>query len=262
MTIYRARLSKDGLRQLPSAERKLFLTLGHAVNEVNALRKLLFWSSDFSDKNDVVTQGRITFALIFVRLLAGKTKEANELIKKRFLRSKVLSQGYLPLLSPKGREALAKLKRLFGGSNLISSIRNDFAFHYSPDAIDAALNDLSDDLDLYIEDKGQANTLYYCSEVLAGRALLKSLGAVDDPEAFNRLMEETISAADAIHNFAEAFMEAFLARHRAHVWDGHAEPVELGELGNFMSTRLNWFADIADLLVLKGGVKVGGDESA
>lgn len=261
MTVYRARLSKDGLRGLPSEERKLFLTLGHAVNEVNALRKLLFWSSDFSSENEVVTQGRITFALLFVRLLAGKAKEAFELIRARFLNSKALSQAYLPDLSPKGQEALATLKRSFGGSNLLSSIRNEFAFHYSPDAIDSALTDLADELDLYIEDQGQANTLYYSSEILAGRALLKSLGAPDDPEALNRLMEETTRAADAIQNFAEAFMEAFLSRHSEGVWDGFAEPIDLGSLENFMKMKLNWFADASDLLELGGGIRLGGDDS-
>lgn len=124
MTVCRARLSKLRLQELPRDERRLFLALGHAVNEVSALRELLFWSSDFSPDNEALTQGRITFALLFVRLLAGKTKEAYELIRKRFLNSKTLSQLYLSILSPKGQEALSTLKRLFGGFNLLSSVRN------------------------------------------------------------------------------------------------------------------------------------------
>jgi hypothetical protein len=72
MTVYRARLKKDALRQLPKEERRLFLSLGHVVNEVNGLRKLLIWSSDFSSANEVIVQGKIAFSLISVRLLAGK----------------------------------------------------------------------------------------------------------------------------------------------------------------------------------------------
>lgn len=248
MTVYRARLRKDALRALPTEERRLFLSLGHVVNEVNGLRKLLIWSSDFSSDSEVIVQGKISFALISVRLLAGKAKEAFELIRKHFLNSKVISQAYLPLLSDKGSEALSDLKKYFGGSNLIASIRNEFAFHYSPAAIDDALNDIPDELDLYLEDKGQANTLYYCSEVLAGRALLKSLGANDDPSAFERLMGETVAAADSIHDFAEAFMEAFLERHKENVWDGFAKPIDLGKLPDFSSMSLTWFTDISELL--------------
>lgn len=75
-------------------------------------------------------------------------------------------------------------------------------------------------------------------------------------------MEETTSAADAIHNFAEAFIEAFLARHREELWDGYATPVELGELENFMSVKLNWFTDPVDLLKLGGRKQSIGNESA
>jgi hypothetical protein len=246
MTIFRARLKKDFLVSLPEEERKLFLALGHIGNEINALHKLILWSSDFSSDNQAVLHGKISFSLMFVRFLAGKLKEAHKLITQRFLSAPV-GKAYEAELSPEGRQALDNIKRYFGRQNIIDQVRNSFAFHYSPDAIDSVLPGVSDELDLYLGDDGGANTLYYFSEVLANMALLDAMGETDLASAMGRLIADVLAVAKSVLNFAEAFMARFVEKHSPDVWDGFAEPVSVDDLQSIRSISLPWFTDSSTL---------------
>jgi hypothetical protein len=249
MAIFRARLKKEFLLSLPEEERKIFFSLGHIGNEVNALHKLLLWSSDFSSDNQAVVQGQISFSLMFVVLLAGKLKEAHKLITQRFLSSSV-GKTYESELSPEGRQALESIKRYFGRKNVIDQIRNSFAFHYVPDAIDAidsVLPDVPDDLELYLSQTENANTLYYFSEVLANRALLISMGEQDLAAAMSRLIADVLSVAKSVLKFSEHFMARFVEKHSPGVWDGFAEPVPMEGLLPIQSIRLPWFTDSSKL---------------
>lgn len=255
MTVFRAKLSKEGLQQLSPEERRLFLSLGHIANEIKALQKLLVWSSDFSPDHEPIVHGRISFSLMLLKILAGKLNEAHETIRKNFYNPEV-SRSYAPKLSKSGKDALAKIKRYFDGANTIHTVRNTHAFHYSPESIDAALTEgLPEELVLYMEDSGNANNLFYFSEVLAGKSLLRTLGSGDDLGAFRRLIQETLSIAGLVNDFAEAFMLEFLGRHRDSIWEGTGQPVPLENLTPFLSVRLNWFTDTSDILSKFGGKK-------
>lgn len=257
MTIFRARLSKAGLQQLAPEERSLFLSLGHIANETKGLQKLLAWSSDFSSESEAVVQGRITFALMFVKLLAGKLNEAHVVIRRGFYHP-AISRSYTPNFSEAGTEALAKLKRYFSRTNVVNKVRNAQAFHYSPDSIDAALDaGMPAELNLYMEDGGNANNLFYFAEVFAGKSLLRTLGNDDDLSAFKRLIDETLYVAGLVNDFAESFMQEFLRRHQADIWEGTAQPVSLENLAAFLSVRLSWFTDTSDVLETYGK-KAGG----
>jgi hypothetical protein len=253
VTVFRAQLSKTGLQQLSPEERRLFLSLGHIANEIKALQKLLVWSSDFSSEHEAIVHGRISFSLMLLKILAGKLSEAHQVVKKNFYHPQV-SRSYEPKLSEKGKEALVQIKRYFGGANIVNTVRNTHAFHYSPESIDAALDHGEpEELVLYMEDSGNANNLFYFSEVLAGKSLFRTLGSNDDLGAFRGLIQETLSIAGLVNDFAEAFMLEFLSRHRDTIWEGTGQPVSFEDLVPFFSVRLNWFTDTSDVLAKFGG---------
>jgi hypothetical protein len=247
MTVYRARLSKEALLKLPPEERKLFLVLGHIANEIKGIQKLLAWSSDFSLDNEVLVQGRISISLMLLKILAGKLNEAHEVIRINFYHPDV-SKSYSAALLPKGKDALAKVKRYFSGPNIVHKIRNAYAFHYSPQSLDDALEGLPDKLDIYLEDDGNANNLFYFAEALAGRALLQSLSIGEEQAAFSRLIKETLDVAGLVDNFIEAFMLEFIERYRADIWEGNAQAVLLEGLTSFGSIHIDWFTDTSELL--------------
>jgi len=52
MKVIDVQLDQSKLLLLPNDERTLYFSLGHAVNEVNALAKLLYWASNGLARNE------------------------------------------------------------------------------------------------------------------------------------------------------------------------------------------------------------------
>ncbi len=248
MTVYRATLSKEALLDLDSADRRLFISIAHVANEVKGMQKLLLWSSNFQDDNDALVQGRISLSLLLLRKLAGTLNEAHRVIQQRFTSTK-MGRDYQPLLSSKGKEALRWLKHYFGSTNLVNGIRNRHAFHYSPEGIDSGLADLPDKLEMYLEDTGSANNLFYFAEALATRSLLKeaSGGGQNEAVAFNSIVSDINEVARRVDDFAEAFMSAFIELHAETVWEGNAQKVSFESLTRFSSVTIDWFTDTSTL---------------
>jgi hypothetical protein len=76
---------KEQLDKLTPGERSLFLLLGYASNQINALWKLVIVSSNEGTKDPVEEKVSAAQTQIFVRLLIGIMREALKLIEKRFL---------------------------------------------------------------------------------------------------------------------------------------------------------------------------------
>jgi hypothetical protein len=86
LDILRLDITKDLLRKMAKEERCLFLALGHASNQVNALWKLVIILTN-GDETDPVKQ-RLEGAQtqVFVRLTIGAMWEAWRLVEDRFLK--------------------------------------------------------------------------------------------------------------------------------------------------------------------------------
>jgi hypothetical protein len=131
--VLRIPVSKETLRTMPKTERALFLLLGYAANQINLLSKLVIFSSNKTppDQTEQMLSGAQTQML--GRLTIGVLHETWELIHKRFLGSP-LGKEYTPKLDAGGTVALEKLKKTFGGSNILNKIRSNYAFHHPYDS--------------------------------------------------------------------------------------------------------------------------------
>jgi hypothetical protein len=239
--IYRSRIKKDSLLQVPSGERSFFLALAHLANEMNAIHKFLLWVSRTAVASQAKQQGRTTYEMLLLLLLAGKLKEGWELLSTGFFSG--LSKTYEPKMRSEPKQALRHLKRYFGSRNDVDLIRNRFAFHYSPDEVDAILPEVDEQLDLYVERGGSANNLYYFAEALAGRALLKALDETDHLGAYKRLYTELPQLAAKLLLVADGLIDVFLQRHASGLWEGHAEEITLEELPGILCIQIPWFTD-------------------
>ncbi len=63
MSVYRSKLSKDALLNMPEHERKLFLSITHLQDEIRFSLYGTIWSHDFGSSNDTVVQGQIAFTV-------------------------------------------------------------------------------------------------------------------------------------------------------------------------------------------------------
>jgi len=238
--VYRGTLSKDRLLAIEPAERTLFLSLGHVANEINVLHKQILWSARFEGQHDAVSKAQIGLCYTFVRLLAGKINEGGKVLKRSYLAAR-LGLLYDPLLDVAATNGLTFLKRYFSGSHRVGVIRRDFAFHYSPEKLDATLPTVVDDLELFVASH-YGNSMYYACEVVANRAMLDALGERPHEEMLGETIQEILLVARHFMAFAAGFMAAFLGRH-PDVWSGFARPVDLPKLTPLLEVSLPWFTD-------------------
>jgi hypothetical protein len=127
--IYRIYLPKEQLRKLSATERSLFLLLGYASNQINALWKLIVVATNEGFSDPVEAKVSAAQTQIFLRLLIGVMREALKLIERRFL-ANPLGKEYVPRLSPDASAALDRPKRRFASADKLVVIRDNFAFHH------------------------------------------------------------------------------------------------------------------------------------
>ena len=106
---------------------------------------------------------------------------------------------------------------------------------------------MPDELDVFIEQQGIANTLYYFAEALTNHALLDGVGAADKGAALIQFRREVVEIAGHFIRFGQAFMSAVFTAHGPSIWKGEAEPVDLGELPSFREMQFPWFTDAAGI---------------
>jgi hypothetical protein len=139
-------LALDGAKDLLTikmtpAERGLFLLFGYASNQVNVLWKLVIVATNETPENPIEQRISGAQSQIVVRLLIGVLFEAWRLVQGRLLGSE-LGKEFVPQLNGAATAALDRLKKAFGGSNMISAFRNDFPFHHpKPDDMEAAFQE-------------------------------------------------------------------------------------------------------------------------
>lgn len=219
LDILRMDVAKDLLRRMAKEERSLFLALGHASNQVNALWKLVIILTN-GDAEDPVKQ-RLEGAQtqVFVRLTIGVMWEAWRLVEDRFLK-RPLGRDYLPLLDNEAAEALDRLKKRFGKGSGLSTIRNNYAFHHpSIDDIDAAFERAAAEADgeeadwaVYF-DKGLLNTFFFVSDYVFVHGMSEALSEPDVNEAHRKLLGEMAPVANDLSEFAFGFAAAIFKRH-------------------------------------------------
>jgi hypothetical protein len=245
--IYNSKLNKEYLRSIDKTERAVFFTLAHFLNEMNALNKLLFWVSITpSFNNKAENLGRLTYQFMFIRYFAGKLHEGHELLSKSFYGSGI-SKEYAQNMNDEATTALKNIHKYFSKENMINKIRNSLAFHYNPQKLDGGFINAPDDLDIYIEQTGNSNNLFYFGEVVAGRALLSESGNLNDKSEnpYQKLIHEIFEVGRWFSTVVNHILRRFIEKHKEKIWDGVATEVEFENLVSVLDVHIPWFADMS-----------------
>ena len=252
MKIIDVQLDKSKLLLLPEEERTLYFSLGHAVNEVNALTKLLYWSSNGSSKNEAEQRGQEALELLFIRLLAGKLNESWLLLRQKYFGAK-LSKKYDSKLDNAAKKSFRKLQRYFGSKNACYAIRNKFAFHYSPDELTATLPTTTDDLHAYLQRDAAPNNLFAFSETLLTQALLALLKSIGDYDSLDKLVGELFKTGALFVQVADALMFAIGDDCGLELRLKDPEEVKFEDLPAFQSVAIPWFSDTSNVVKTQSG---------
>jgi len=250
MNLHRLTLPPQQLSSVPTSERALLVVLAHALNEVNVLNKLLLLCSSFDPEPKWNGHAHACQALVLARALTGKLNEAWQAVQKGYFGTK-LSQLHDSRLEGDAAEGLARLKGYFGRKNVVNTIRNHFAFHYSLDHASALLpTDVpAEELCIYLG-KTNGNSLYQFAEFAMNKALMDAINPSDAQAAFDQMLSETSSVVRWFNDFAQGVLFAILDMHLdAAMLHEALEPLDIGPVPSSTSISIPFFFEVpTDLL--------------
>jgi hypothetical protein len=211
LDILRLPMTKETLLKMTAEERCLFLLLGYASNQVNALWKLVIIATNDTPEDPVEQRVSGAQTQIFVRLTIGVIWEPWALIEGRFLGGKV-GKEYVPLLDGPAREALDRLKKRFGTSNMLAVIRNNYAFHHpSMEQMEAAFQQAASNKDGEDADWGiyfnraLLNTFFFVSDYVLVHGMANILKESDVNAAHQKLLGDLAPIANDLPELTFGF---------------------------------------------------------
>lgn len=245
--IHHITLSRSQLGTIPDTERRLFILIAHAANELNVLSRLFHFSAKSKFQTGLMMHAENAQALVLGRLLTGKLYECWKLLQSAFFGA-ALSKTYEPLFDNEASCVLEEVKRYFGRENPIAAIRNGHAFHYSLDQIDAGYRAVidGDSLDIYLA-KANANTLYTFGDTIAGRAMLETIKPGDAKGAFELLINDTTRMVDKINTVIGAIMKVCIEKHLGgSLYSLGAKAIEVEGAPDSQEIAIPYFIEISD----------------
>jgi hypothetical protein len=248
--ILRIPIPKERLNSIPENERALFFLLGYAANQIIMFQKLLLFAVNSPTNESVEGQVHGVQIEMLLRLMVGIIWETWNLITKRFIQQPI-GREYQDLLDDAGKRALSDLKKQFGKSNLIATLRNNFAFHLPKTeemeaAFKAAYNDpnFDEEWNLYFS-RDKFNSLYLLSDIVLIHAIFNSIDESDFAAGQRRIMQEVTAAANGMVEFIHAFTTALWKRHIAPHMDATVCATIENAPGIF-EVQLPFFVELSD----------------
>lgn len=244
MRLQRLTFTAEILNALPAKERALVFVLGHALNEVNVLSKLMLICSTFETEPRVLHHAHVCQALTIGRVLAGKLHEAWNAITKGYF-SAQLGRKYTARLEAEPKKCLEELKAYFGRKNAVDIVRNSFAFHYSLQHAEVTLPDdtPAEDLSVYLGPNNGAS-LYQYAEYGMGLAMVTALPGASPREAFDQFTTETHQLVGWFNLLAQALLwEVFVENAEPALRAQRAETLDIGAVPHVSDLSIPFFLD-------------------
>jgi hypothetical protein len=212
--VFRIPISKAQLNGMPAGERDLLLISGHIVNQISVLLRLLIFSTNFKADNDIENKLSAGQSQIILRLLFGTLAEAWEFIR-RPANQKLIGNDYIGSIDDEGQKLYSDLKKHFGKSKLLHTLRNTIAFHHPEAAeFEAAFAEVPDDEDwAWYVSEANSNSFYLLSDTIISSRVLKITGEADTAAAFGKIMNEVMNVSNNVTEFLPFLMRAIVAKH-------------------------------------------------
>ncbi len=217
--VYKIRVSKDRLQAMPADERSLFIVLGYAANQLNLFSKLTLFSLNNTTEKEPESFLSGAQSQMLLRMAIGILHESwTKIITKRLLQTP-LGKDYIGRLDQGGGAVLDALKKLFGGSNILTSIRNNYAFHHPYDAdVNAAFERAAADANWdgewnWFFSHSNFNSFYFVSDIIMMNGIMKEIGETDILAAQERLMTEVRTAMNETTTLIMALTAAIWRKH-------------------------------------------------
>jgi hypothetical protein len=213
MKLFKIEIAKSKLSLVPESERVFFIQVGNFLNDLSVLQKLSYFSANKKTSDSIVRGAQNSQALFLMKVQAGKLFEGWRMLQQNFFGT-ALSAEYEQELQDFERESLGRIKKYFSSENLISSIRNKFAFHYSSGDIKGLINGAPDSevFEIFMAD-AHGNCFYSISHILVMYAILKSTGLSNIDGAMKKVLHEMLQVTRWFVDFLGGCLLVFARRH-------------------------------------------------
>ncbi len=210
MKLMKVEIPKSILLKIPETERIFFIQSTTLLDSLAILHKLVYISNHKVD-NNILGKASIAQAMFFLKLQAGILMEGWTLLSKKYFRAG-LSKEFDIQMTTEGKKSLNRIKEYFGSRNIINTIRNEYAFHFSDDSSSKINDEIiqspdTEQFEIYLS-QSHGNCLYYISHVLTNFSLLRSINSEDANVAIDKVFKEIL-------DISRCFME-FLGEYVSH----------------------------------------------
>ncbi|MBU3888716.1 hypothetical protein [Methylosinus sp. KRF6] len=249
--VLKVQVPKSRIMAMPARERAMFLLLGYAANQVALYTKIAILSTNYNSSDSVENTLSAAQSVMILRTVAGVLHETwSGVITKHFLNSPE-GRVYVDAMDNQGKEALDKLKKLFGKSGLLAAIRNDFAFHYPKgEEIEAACQlaaaypETDADWDWYFARSGW-NSFYFLSEIIVMHGVLQSAGCHNFADAQKRLQSDMRTANNEMVTLLQGLIAAMWSKNVANEYEATVV-AKLHNAPNLFEFSLPYFFDVPE----------------
>jgi hypothetical protein len=197
MKLFKVEIPKSKLSSIPEDERVFFVLFGALLNDLSMFQKLMIFSTNPKTTNQVERTAQISQTLCLARFQIGILSEGWQLLQQKFFGTG-LSKKYEPLLSEPIKENFDKLKDFFSGKdNWMTSVRNNFCFHYpSSEEIKKLIDEApaSEIFEIYMSEYF-GNCLFSMSNTLINFGILKAMEKPDTQTAMDRWLQDAMKVA-------------------------------------------------------------------
>jgi hypothetical protein len=206
MKLQRLIFSHSALSQLPKAEQLFFVRLAHVRNDLRHIDSLCQIALHSVRSTTGVEQDVSLHQFLFaVRLLYGVLNESLELIRRDWL-TKGLGQQIGSLLTKEARASLSLLKNYLSKNNLMSKMRNQFAFHYLSDNLSGVIRRARTDDHTFITGRLSGNVFYVFAEKLHNAAIVEATDETEVRSAVRRFYNELSRIRSHFVRFSDAVL--------------------------------------------------------
>ena len=240
MELLKFEIPMSKLSSISKGEKAFFVQICNFLNDLSILQKLTLFSTSKKATNAIERTAQNIQTLSLLRIQAGKLHEGWKILHRNFFK-KGFSQKYLDKLTPSEKHSYDKVRIYFDDKkNLISWIRNNFAFHYftEPRTIKKLFDKVSDSeiFEIFVSEF-YGNCVFSMSNTLLTFAILKYTGITDTEKAMGKLLGDVTRITSWFGHFLGRFLVVFAEKHLGL----KSTPVEIPEPPDINEVTLPYF---------------------
>ena len=212
--LYRLKFSRDDLLKLPEEDQLFFVQLGQVANDLRYVSYMCATAEKGIRSRSADERKLAKHQLhLGVRLLYSTLHEGWKVIKNSW-KANALGKKWHPKLNAEARAGLKFLGRYFAkSSNLSSTIRNEFGYHYPRELLREPLANAPEKAAEILSGARKRNVFYSFAEEIRSLAMLQAALPTGAPKLWDKTAseEDIRAAAKQLYTDYRRVLEAFEA---------------------------------------------------